>query len=188
MQDQELLELIRRDSRNFGLLFDAYYPRIKKYILRRVMVYDVAADIASETFIKAYMKIDQFQWKGVPLTAWLYRIATNEINMFFRKQSYSPVVYAEMMDFNKLSSINHSSQEQERDAWQKELKAHDDFIRVQKIISALPEKYQEVLALRYFENKAVKEVADILDKKEGTVKSLLSRGIEMIRDSLGDAT
>jgi RNA polymerase sigma-70 factor (ECF subfamily) len=51
----------------------------------------------------------------------------------------------------------------------------------------LPAKYQDVIALRYFEGKSIREIAEILGKREGTIKSLLSRGLEKIRKKLPPA-
>ena len=67
---------------------------------------------------------------------------------------------------------------------EKELKDHHDFIEVQKHLKTLSTKYQEVIALRFFENKSIPEIAEILEKKEGTIKSLLSRGLEKIRNEM----
>jgi RNA polymerase sigma-70 factor (ECF subfamily) len=184
LEDKDLIELIRKDNRHFGVLFERYYPVIKKYILKRILDYDVASDIAAETFLKAFLNIEKFEWRNVPLSAWLYRIANNEVNQYFRKRSYSPVRFMELIDFNRLDKKAFYSEEEEKENWERELKDHRDFIRVQMIIASLPEKYQEVLALRYFESKPVKEVAEILGKNEGTVKSLLSRGIEKVKNVL----
>ena len=62
-----------------------------------------------------------------------------------------------------------------------ELQNHHQFLDVQKALKTLPEKYQEVIALRYFEGKSNKEIAEILGINEGTLKSLLSRGVEKLR-------
>jgi RNA polymerase sigma-70 factor (ECF subfamily) len=61
-----------------------------------------------------------------------------------------------------------------------EIQKHQDFLEVHKELQKLPLKYQEVLSLRYFEEKKVSEIAEILGKKEGTVKSLLWRGFEKL--------
>lgn len=184
MEDKEIIALIRQDSKHFALLFDKYYPPIKKYILKRVLDYDTASDISAETFLKVFLNIEKFEWRNVPFSAWIYRIANNEINMYFRKKSYSPERFCEMIDYNRLDKSAFRMAEDEKENWERELKAHEEFTRVQKIISSLDEKYQEVLALRYFENKSVKEIAEILEKNEGTVKSLLSRGIDKIKNKL----
>lgn len=69
-----------------------------------------------------------------------------------------------------------------------EVKHHGEFLKVQKYLAQLDIRYQEVLSLRYFEKKSIIEIAEILGKKEGTVKSLLSRGIEKLRILMCNAT
>ncbi|HEY9194752.1 MAG TPA: sigma-70 family RNA polymerase sigma factor, partial [Mucilaginibacter sp.] len=67
---------------------------------------------------------------------------------------------------------------------EQELKAYDDYNRIRRNLLLLDVKYQEVVALRYFEQKTNHEICEILDKNEGTVKSLLSRGLEKLRNML----
>ena len=62
------------------------------------------------------------------------------------------------------------------------LKQHQDFLKIREKISQLPIKYQEVIALRFFEKKKIKEICEILGKKEGAVKSLLHRGLEKLKN------
>ena len=64
------------------------------------------------------------------------------------------------------------------------MEGHQKFLKVQKVVQQLPEKYQEVISLKYFEQLTIKEIAVILKKKEGTVKSLLSRGLKRLRDKM----
>ena len=61
------------------------------------------------------------------------------------------------------------------------LKMHRDFLEIQEKISELEIKYQEVITLRFFEKKKIQEIAEILGKKEGTIKSLLHRGLEKLK-------
>jgi RNA polymerase sigma-70 factor (ECF subfamily) len=61
---------------------------------------------------------------------------------------------------------------------------HLVFVKVQKIVQKLPMKYQAVLSLRFFEGKSILEIAEIIGEKEGTVKSLLYRGLAKVRSSL----
>jgi RNA polymerase sigma-70 factor (ECF subfamily) len=65
-----------------------------------------------------------------------------------------------------------------------ELARHEEFLGVQRALKMLDIKYQEVIALRYFEAKDNAQISEILGKPEGTVKSLLSRGIEKLRGRL----
>ena len=64
---------------------------------------------------------------------------------------------------------------------EEELEKHGDFLILHQSISRLPLKYQEVITLKFFENKQIKEIAEVLGKREGTVKSLLHRGLEKLK-------
>ena len=71
--------------------------------------------------------------------------------------------------------MNAGIAEPEKEIIENELKQHAEFIKVQANLKRLKICYQEVIALRYFEQRNIKEIAIILGKKEGTIKSLLSR-------------
>lgn len=73
---------------------------------------------------------------------------------------------------------------EEKDAAESELDKHERFLRIQKLLQELPLKYQEVISLKYFEKLKINEISTVLNKPEGTVKSLLSRGIALMRDQL----
>ena len=180
-QERELLERIRSDRQEFGTLFDHYYKPIFGYLYRRTGAYDLSKDMAAETFLKAFLNIDQFVWKGVPLSSWLYRIATNEANQFFRKKKYRAVTMESLVDLDLAKLIGN---DEERIILERELEEHGDFIKVQQALTNLDVRYQEVIALRYFENRDNREIGMILGKPEGTIKSLLSRGLEKLRQAL----
>jgi RNA polymerase sigma-70 factor, ECF subfamily len=178
--DQELIARIRRDRRHFGTLFDLHYAPMKKYVLRRVGDYHSANDIVSETFLKAFLAFDRFTWRGVPLKAWLYRIATNEVNQYFRRRSrYVPENLHRLEEFNDVRILRVA--DDERRAWELEEARHAQFRQARAAINTLPVRYAEVLALRFFEQLSPGEVAVILGKPEGTVKSLCARGLEKVR-------
>jgi RNA polymerase sigma-70 factor (ECF subfamily) len=187
-REKELVERARDgDANAFGALFDEHYSKILGYILKRVGVAAVAEDIVSEVFYKAQKGLWRFAWQNVPFSAWLYRIATNEINGYFRKGvfrrsiSLDALIEGNDFDIADANDLIHELEHAER-----ELEQHALFLAVQKEIAKLPEKYQEVVTLRFFENKKVGDIANILNKKEGTVKSLLSSAVEQLRNSLSD--
>lgn len=188
--DEERLLLlgIKRDLKNFGILFDTWYKPIFNYIFRRVADYDSSRDIASETFLKAYLNINSFTWKRISISSWLYRIATNEINLYYRKAKNYPVSLDKLLNTSMFDRPEPEDYLTEKELFDKELNLHIKFLEVQKNLTKLDLKYQEVLSLRYFEKKTIIEIGDILNKKEGTVKSLLSRGINKLRDSINTAT
>lgn len=179
--EQQLIADIRNEPAKFSLVFDAYYTLIFRYIFHRVTDYDVARDIASETFLKAFLHFASFHWKGISISFWLYRIATNEIRQYCRRRKYAPQSLDYLLDSSGWDRADPQTTHEEKLALEQEMRKHDDFRLIQKKMQQLPLHYQEVLVLRYFEQKSVKEVALILHKQEGTVKSLLSRGIEKLK-------
>ena len=183
-EEKELIEDIRKEPSKFSIVFDEYYAIIFGYIFRRVGDYDIARDIASETFLKAFLNFGSYKWRGVPVSSWLYRIASNECLLYFRRKKYQPGSLDKMISLEVWDAVDPATTVEEKLAVEKELKQHQDFITVQQKIMRLPGAYQDVLSLRYFEEKNIKEIAIILGKKEGTIKSLLSRGIEKLRNLL----
>jgi len=189
--EKELIKKAQKEPEAFAKLYDKYYPQIFGYILKRVANLEIAQDITSETFFKALKNLWQFRWKNISFSSWLYRIANNEIANYFRKNKHSSVSLDELLekDFYPASKflvrgepITLHNPETEFLKAQEKLKEHQDFLKIQEKISQLPIKYQEVIILRFFEKKKIKEISEILGKKEGTIKSLLSRGLEKLKN------
>jgi RNA polymerase sigma-70 factor (ECF subfamily) len=173
-----LVERAKNDPKSFGELYDEYYPKIFGYILKRTANIEVSQDVTSEVFFKALKNIRKFHWRGVPFTSWLYRIASNEIANSFKGDRRRRALTEEFSESVNLSS---PSPDIEITQAQEELNKHEEFLALHEAISKLPIKYQEVITLRYFENKQISEIGDILGKKDGTVKSLLHRGLDKLR-------
>lgn len=186
-EEKQLLEKIKGNHEFFGIVFDAYYKPIFNYIFHRVAEYDVSRDIAADTFLKAYLKIHSFVWKDISVLTWLYRIATNEINQYYRKNKTAKLVHETFLNrADKLFEFD--DYKTEKQLLEQELKQDEDFAKAQRCLKQLDLKYQEVLSLRFFEKRSILEIAEILDKKEGTIKSLLSRGIEKLKIEFNRAT
>ena len=181
-----LIEEAKRDQTYFGQLFDVYYPAILNYTVKRTGDVAVAQDITAETFYKAMVNLGKFKWQGVSISSWLYKIATNEIRMYYRRTKYQPasldVLFAngfEVADEHEFTQEIIDAQ----DAVERSLA----FKQAQQMLKALPIKYQEVITLRFAEKKKISEIALILGKKDGTVKSLLSRGLDKLRTAIEQA-
>ena len=177
-----LVERAKKDPLAFGELFDLHYNSILNYILHRTGNVALAEELTSNTFYKALDKIGSFRWMNVPFSAWLYRIAANEINSYFRKNKNRSEI--------QLDSISEKTEDEFEKA-DKEITAAEDevarnrlFTELHTAIQSLKPKYQEVIVLRYFEKKSMIEISQILDKAEGTVKSLLHRGIENLKKNI----
>lgn len=175
--EKKQIERAKKNAEAFGKLYDKYYSQIFGYILKRVANLEIAQDVTSETFLKALRNLWQFRWRNVPFSCWLYRIANNEIVNYFRKRKGGWVSLEKISE--PMSSSNPQVEFLEAED---ELKKHRDFLMAQEKISKLDIKYQEVISLRFFEQKQIKEIAEILGKKEGTIKSLLHRGLEKLKE------
>jgi len=186
MQDneRELIKRVKKDPQAFALIYDEHYSAIFSYVFRRMGSYEVARDLTAETFLKAFQKIGLFQWRNVPISAWIFRIATNEINLYFRRSKYQPTNLDDT-DLH-LCLPYEPGVETEKAAMEKALRENEEFLLIQTKLLQLDAKYQEVIALRYFEQKSIHQISTILHKKEGTIKSLLSRGLKKLRVLIED--
>jgi len=177
-QEKVLVDRAKSDPKAFGGLYDEYYPKIFGYVLKRTASIEIAQDVTSEVFFKALKYIGKFHWRGTPFSSWLYRIATNEITNNFKGAKRRQVLTEEVSDLVNLSS---PSPDIEIARAEVELRKHEEFLALHEVIAKLPIKYQEVITLRFFEKKQLNEIGEILGKKEGTIKSLLHRGLERLR-------
>ena len=178
-QEKELVERAKSDSEAFGELYDQYYSKIFGYVLRRTANIQIAEDVTSEVFFKALRNLRQFRWREVPFSSWLYRITIHEIANYFRENKHQPLSLEEVS--NSISSSSASAEAELLEA-EAELKRHEEYLALHTNISKLSIKYQEVITLRFFENKQLKEIGEILGKREGTIKSLVHRGLEKLRE------
>ena len=180
-QEQVLVLKARSDPNAFGELYDAYYPQIFGYILRRTANVKIAEDITSEVFFAAIKNISKFRWQGVPFSAWLYRIANNKTANYYTRGKNGHV---NLDDFPECDLVSTSSAEEELLNAEAELDRHEQYLALNENLRKLDIKYQEVIVLRYFEKKQITEISTILGKSEGTVKSLLHRALRRLRESM----
>jgi RNA polymerase sigma-70 factor, ECF subfamily len=176
-QERDLVERAKTSPEAFAELYDMYYRTIFGYALRRTADLEAARDITSAVFFRALRGIKAFRWQGISISHWLYRIANRETIDWHRKQNkaglhgISAMREAGSLPLRDEIAVAHS-----------ELANNEDYLDLQACVAKLPAKYQEVIALKYFEDKGLKDIAFILEKPEGTVKSLLHRAVTLLRD------
>jgi len=177
--EEELVRRAQHSKDAFGELYEIYYQRIFNFALKRTANVQLSLDVTSVTFLKALNQIKKYRWRDVPFGAWLYRIASNEVNDYYRKEGSKTVRIEQISELADTSDyadeINHAEEE---------LNRHEEFLLLHRKIAELPEMYQEVITLKFFEKKKIREIVKILGKKEGTIKSLLHRGLEKLKDNM----
>ncbi len=177
LQEREIIQAAKKNPEVFGLIYDKYYQQIFNYILRRTAEIDLAQDLTSQTFFKALKKLGTFRWQNVPFSAWLYRIATNEINGFYRKQKKIIKI-----GLDKIPEIpSKDSADKEMKKAEKELESKKEFIKLHQSILKLNPIYQTIITLRFFEKKKISEIGQILSRPTGTIKSQIHRALKELR-------
>lgn len=168
--EQALISAAKKDARKFGLIYDRYFERIFSFIVRRTDDEMVADDLTSQTFLKALNGLKKYEYRGVPFSAWLYRIAHNELNKYYNKEQRKKVFSLEQDELFELV-------QPEEDA------PFDDerLEELMKTLKELPTEAMEVLELRFFEGKNFREISYILNIGESGAKMRLYRAIEKLR-------
>lgn len=164
-----ILERSKKDSRAFGELYEKYFDRIFNFIFRQTDDEELTADLCSQTFLNALNRIDTFEFRGVPVSAWFYRIAANEVNKHYRKIKKERVFSIEEVRVRELMDVTHET-------WDEEL-----IQRLLEFMKELPTDMLEVLELRFFEDKDFKEIAFILEITESGAKMRTYRALDRLR-------
>lgn len=168
-QEYLILEKSRKDPAAFGELYEKYYERIFNFIYRQTDDEDLTADLCSQTFLNALKNLDRFQFRGVPVSAWLYRIAVNEVNKHYRKKKKTRIFSIEEIKVKELIDLS-------TETWDEE--------RIKKLLNYLkemPSDMLEVLELRFFEDKDFREIAFILNLTESGAKMRTYRALDRLR-------
>jgi len=173
-EDQMLVSAALQNTEAAGRLYDKYYSDILGYIYRCTFDRTVAEDLTSNVFLSAFRHLGQYRWRQVPFRAWLYRIATNEVRMYWRRQKRVKIISLQP------DNEEHNSAPSAVDS----TAASEEYRLVHKALLELPLKYRTVIILRYFEGKVIAEICEITNRKEGTVKSQLHRGLARLQDIL----
>lgn len=161
-----------KDPEKFKILYDRYFTVIFNYIFRKIDDEDITADLTSQTFLKALRNLRKYKFKGVPFSAWLYRIASNEVNRHYQQTNKKLVFSFDVQEFENL--IEQSIEKEE--------KPDIDYIIQQ--MQSMCESDIKVLELRFFETKSFSEIAFIMDITEATAKMRTYRAIDKLRKLL----
>ena len=154
-------------------LFESDYERIARYIAVRIGNTGHAEELAGDVFVKALERIDTFKWRGVPMQAWLFRIAHNLVVDYLRKNSR-----------RKSTSLDEALDIASSDSPENETLLN---IQREEIVAAmehLTPAQREVVTLRFFGELTSKEVADVVKRSHGAVRELQSSAMKTLRKML----
>ena len=173
-EKEVLQQAAQGDQEAFGLLYGRYVERIFNYVYYRTGNVADAEDLTARVFYRAMHHIQTYTDRGVPFSAWLYRIAHNLIANWHRDRSRhqeiplsdAPTIHYKG-DAPEVALINT----QERDA-------------LLRLIRRLPAERQNLIILKFVEHLSNAEIGEIMGRSEGAVKSLYHRTLLNLRDDL----
>jgi len=170
-EERLLVEAAQKDTGRFAELYEINFERVYAFVARRVGDRDAAEDLTSEVFHKALANLRRFEWRGAPFAAWLLRIAANAIadraSRVGRELAVDnpPELGAEATAEVDLEEVEHRA-------------------RLFRLVEQLPADQRRVIALRFAEEKSIREIAEALGRSEGAVKQLQFRGLENLREQI----
>ncbi len=164
-----VIRAAQKDPAMFRPLYNQYFESIFRFIFRRTANQNLSADICSQVFLKAIQQIHKYQFKGVPFSAWLYRIASNEVAQHFRNTQKNRVISLESSHLHDLFDEMHSGQ---KESYKNALI---------QALDELKESDVQLIEMRFFEQRPFKEIADIIGITESNAKVKTYRILEKLK-------
>lgn len=173
-EESELIERAKTDSEAFGELYQRYHQRIYNYVYYRTGNVGDAEDLTARIFVRAMDHIGNYEDKGLPFSAWLYRIAHNLVANWHRDRSRRRII--------ALDDIAQWQVSEEDPEFAAQLT--EDRAILLAAIQRLPADRQELLILKFVDRLPNAEIGDVMGRSEGAIKSLYHRTLLSLREEL----
>ena len=165
--ERRLIEASQRDRNRFGQLYERYFDRVYAFAITRTRDRTAAEDVTAETFRRALQNLCHFQWRGVPFSAWLLRIAANAASDLLRQEArHTPL---------------DSLPEDEWEPWETRLIEVEQRTRLIELVRRLPKDQRRVIFMRFVDRRRNREIAQAIGRSEGAVKALQFRALQNLR-------
>jgi RNA polymerase sigma-70 factor (ECF subfamily) len=169
---------IQGDHEAFGKLYEEYVERIFNYVYYRTGNQHDAEDLTARVFFRAMRRIPQYQERGLPVSAWLYRIAHNLVANWHRDRGRRPEISLD----EGFTAVPHS---EHPEITLLQVEEQDYLLR---IIRDLPPERQQLIILKFVEHMSNAEIGQIMGRTEGAVKSLYHRTLLSLRVDMDTVT
>ena len=164
--DRQLIEAAQADPARFVDLYDRYVDRVYAFVSARTRNRTLAEDVTSAVFQQALAQLGRFEWRGVPLIAWLFRIASNALADRWRQDSReSHDLPPELPDHGEARDVERR-------------------VELFQLVERLPDAQRRVIEMRFVEERSIREIATALGRSEGAVKQLQLRALENLRKGM----
>lgn len=173
-EERRLVEAAQQDRAHFVEVYEEFFDLVYAYVARRTRSRDDAEDMTAEVFRKALESLSRFKWTGAPFGAWLLRIASNLIADRAKRTARDMSA-----DFSLSKNAPGAKQAQQTDLEDAERRAH-----LFRLVESLSSDQQNVVVMRFAEEKSIREIAEELGRSEGAVKQLQFRALENLRKKI----
>ena len=174
LDDSILIARAKSDPEAFGVLYERYVSRIYNYVFYRVGSHEDAEDLTARTFFQALDKIGDYEDRGAPFTAWLFRIAHNLVANWHRHRSRHRSVPLEALSL----SANP------RGAPGVVAERTETMSELLQAVRRLPEDRQQLLLLKFIDRMPNAQIGEIMGRTESSIKSLYHRTLNSLRQDL----
>ena len=167
-----ILKATQGESEAFGLLFDKYSDKIYRFIYYKVINKELAEDLTSQCFLKAWEQISAGQ-KIKTFQAWVYRIARNLVVDYYRTREKEelPLIYQNDVE-NEANEPKFNPEETL------------DPQELEKLLLSLKNEVREIVILKYIEELSINEIAKIMEKSAGNIRVILHRALKDLQDKI----
>ncbi len=170
--EKDLIIAAQSNPERFAHLYDHWYKPVFLFVFKRINDKETTADITSQVFLKALVNLKNYKFTGAPFSAWLFRIAINEVNMFYRKGSKNTTV---PLDEDDLRKLTEEAGEEETE---------ENYILLTEALNELPEEQTHLIELRFFDKNSFLDMAHILGLTEAGTKMKVYRVLEKLKNSI----
>lgn len=174
LDENDLVQRAGQDPEAFGELYERHVKRIYNYIYYRTGNHHDAEDLTARVFQRALRHVGKYEDKGVPFSAWLYRIAHNLVANWHRDRSRRP-----MVPLDERILVARATAHPETVAM-----AQEEIQVLLSCVRRLPDDRQQLLILKFVERLSNAEIGRIMGRTEGAIKSLYHRTLNALRDEL----
>lgn len=173
LSDEIALKLAAQgDQEAFGVLYERYVSRIYSYIYYRTGNQHDAEDLTARVFFRALRHVENYTDRGLPLSAWLYRIAHNLVANWHRDNSRRKEI-----PLDEIILVRHGG-----DLPEMVLIENEEKENLLKVLHRLPDDRQQLILLKFVEHLSNAEIGQVMGRSEGAVKSLYHRTLLSLRD------
>jgi RNA polymerase sigma-70 factor (ECF subfamily) len=169
-----LVEAAQADLSKFDVLYELHFDRVYFFLVSRVHDRTIAEDLTSEVFHKALANLPSYQWRGIPFSAWLFRIASNAIVDHFKRST------------REQPADDHGHPVAQPDLSSTDLDFIERHVHFFRLVEQLPAIQRRVVCERFVEERSIREIAGRLRKTEGAIKQLQFRALQTLRAQIGD--